>query len=162
MKTTYLAIFGADPKTFHRFKETLAEKQTPEEREEADRIAEAMFKNPKSIDQTDFDKVFAPKNGKERLIGMFENKLKFFVDQMLESHEDKDDIAWSVQDIVTSDEFFGELNPDTSLPFKNRLDIHRLPERVLLPNGTWSTDELENTLERYRKEYLYVFFFIDN
>ena len=160
MRSTYLAIFGGDVKTMESFKEILAEKITPEEQAELERIGEVMWRDPKLLTQDDLDKTYR-EYGKDRLKYFFEKKLKPYVSKKLDQHSDKEDIAWSIDDIMTSDDFCATLDPNEIIPFKQRLKLSLLPEGILLPNGTWSKDDLENVLKTFRQEYLYVFFSID-
>ena len=139
MRTTYLAIFESSQENIAKLKDLLAE----------------------TIDSDDLEKMFE-EDGKTRACRVFESKLEPLVNKLLSDLEDKEDIVWSVFEVIISDDFFDQLDPDATLDFDKRYSIDLLPERILLPNGEWTKDKSEEVLNDHKHGYIYVFFSIDN
>ncbi len=162
MRSTYLAIFQADPDAIAELKTLLAKKLATEELLEADQIAERLFKDPESVSEEDFAKIYK-ETGREKVIESIENKLAPIVEKFfLKGNPDRDDISWGVFEVMTSDDFFSALNPDTQLHFDSRYSSNFLTESILLPNLTWVSDDREETMNEYKHGYLYAFFTVDN
>lgn len=106
------------------------------------------------------------KTQKENILNWAEKKIAYNIADYLADNPDKDDICWSIDDAIMSDDFFSLVNPDESLHFSQRIPIEYCHENIFLPNGKWLTKEIdlfymEKILEQYRNGYLFIFFNID-
>jgi len=160
MRTTYLAIFGSSPENITGLKKLLVETAGPEEKEELDNITNQALTDPDQLSEAGFQKLFK-EDGKIKVARMFEGKLEPLVKKMLSDHEDQEDIPWSVIEVIISDNFFAELDPDMALDFNKRYSIDLLPERILLPDGEWTDDKPEEVLNKYKHGNIFVFFSVD-
>ncbi|MBM3205112.1 hypothetical protein FJZ48_04010 [Candidatus Uhrbacteria bacterium] len=158
MKTTYLAIFTTGKDTLEKFKKMLSSEMTPEEKMEMEAIADRFWKDPKSITEPDLQKMNRM-SGKQQLMDGLEGKLKSLVDQHFKM--DGEEVSWGMLDVMTSEEFFYNLNPDESIPLSKRIDFELLPQEILLPDGTWIEDQSKNVLNEYRAGHPYAFFVVD-
>ena len=160
MRSLYFAIFEMSEETYGSVKELMGQTRSEAEQAALDELATRALTQPKSMTQEDLDRLFEP-DGPGKVRSFMQDKLEPVVQGHFKEASDGE-LAWAVTTVMTSEAFLDACAVAADVFSWKHCPSELLPEGVLLPNGTWVEDALEDDLlVKHLDKTVFVLFEVD-